>query len=250
MKETDRVRASKERGALLISLGVSFNATATPTAWKEFVERLGFMVSEASRVQVAGWAASFVALPAENKRGALYLSGQVHLDHEKPDVAHWSLDLAVRPDSAPPAALVERSNLTGGLEGMLSKISEQWPGDRNVTVSVRASYGLLEQARSVLQLPLVRSVRARVNRKNLVVKPEFISISWKLPRALGLSDVTTASGGERDPVILSARGKHSCGVSPEMFETLDREIWKRLANLVHVTSAAQKSARRKRSGRQ
>ena len=118
----------------------SWFASAEPTQWRSFASKLAGTPQESGD---SDWFAAFVALPAELKQGALYLSGEVHPRKRDPKLAHWVIRMEAVPTGEPPTTLRARSDAVGGLSGFLQSLDEGWPAARiqDLSCKIRFLFG-------------------------------------------------------------------------------------------------------------
>ncbi len=222
------LRLWEERGARLINMEAVFSASSTASAWQELIKKTHLQEDSAARQKdTNAFTAWFAALPAQIEQYSLYLTGDVHSMDGKDGLSHWHLHWRQSPSGDPPSQLVESSALVGGYPEVLSRILSDWPGSKQVDVTVNASY-LLDSKR-FKKLPgrmhsKPKPVELARGEAKHFLKPRVFMTSWEVEPpvgCLGSLSLMTVNGN----VTAVGNGALKIDLHTEVLETIGKQVW-------------------------
>ncbi|WP_437605490.1 hypothetical protein WMF20_30835 [Sorangium sp. So ce834] len=132
-------------GAVLDSFDAWIRGRAQVGAWRELGRALDSRVDAGAerRGEELDYTARFFALPAATDPDGLFITGLLgQVVGAAPEEGVLHLRWERLRDSPPPQFIVSSSNWVGGLPAVLQLIAARWPGQKQVTAEISATYVL------------------------------------------------------------------------------------------------------------
>jgi hypothetical protein len=218
----------EERGARLINMEAVFSASSTASAWQELIKKTQLQEDSAARQKdTTAFTAWFAALPVQIKQYSLYLTGDVHSMDGKEGLSHWHLHWRQSPSGDPPSQLVESSAVVGGYPEVLSRILSNWPGSKQIEVTVSASYAL--DPKRFKKLPgrmhsKPKPIELAWNGAKHSLKPRVFMTSWEVEPPVGcLGSISLMT--VNDNVTAVGNGVLKVDLCTDVLEMIDRQVW-------------------------